>query len=1284
MNKLTLSVIIYIITSNLSFAQFPNITFTNGGWTSNANVVLDLPGNKATITGNGSNFQRTEKITTITTPPNDYYFLVDVFLQNVTPDIGTIKNPVINLRDNSTNSLIDRINLNNPFLNQWFTTGIRLKNSLVTNFKIEIGMNGILGTMIVSNPRFSTTFPTFTYDFPFTVPTNPSASINVNTTQFHPFENDLLSTNSHFVYAGLQWGDAELNTIINSKFPMTNLRFPGGTVGNYYNYQTDTFFTNTHTPNNLLNIQQSGYLFNYQGYRDLVVNSGATSTLMFNLITPTVTESKNEFIARKNSGLPIKWIEFGNEMFFTENLSGNNITDVNTYASHCQQLSSQIKAVDPLAKVAICIDKDDYTNSSWNTTLSQNQSYYDACVVHNYNAVSSYFPNKYHMYVALNGYRTTRNRINNFKLKFPTKSLILTEWGITTDVELPYFVQALGLADMFLAMEKGNEEGVVKQAGLHMLYKNDQKHESTLFYKSGLNTILSSNGVFYSKLFDIFKNATVYNAEAESPLLETDLKSVYAKMTKKDGKYKLFIVNKLPVTVPFNILFDHVPYTGLYQIETYSENMSNPTNGSNINNNPWSTTNLTGTPQISPSSITVITINETDLAQTLNTTVWIDLDNTGPQPASWTKGTPVSNTTNAIIKSYYDGNENLPLTVNKIEIENNTVLKNTLDVKSNLNLITGELNLNTGSLVILRGNANIEGNGVTSNLFATTEFRVNGTGLHTIFGTKKLQLNNLTLTGSSTLTANTAIDIHLKLKLNTGCILNTNNNITLKGSAVDIKTAFLDIFPTTATINGDVIVEKYINAVNNRAWHAVTVPFIQGDANATVFSNWQNNGTIVPNYGVEIWGPTGSTTPTTNPNGLAVGPNYSLLSYNAGWQSILNTKTTNLYTSTTNIPYLLFVSGAFENGLGNINPVTGSESTVIRSKGKLQTGDKTYSTITNSTHTFIGNPYACPVDLDLAISTSSSGLVPGYWVWDPTLANTGAYVTYDINLNQFSNTLGVYSDINLKGVIQSGQAFFVKGTTTNGTLTITENNKKTTRTFISNYARSTDVSNPTILKVNILKENNGLWKSYDGCIKGLYSSANVSVDDLDIPKTISSTENVFFRNGTTDLVSEHTQLPTTSAIYPISTSNLQNTNYKLKVSFENFTENLTPKLRDLQTNFVTTIPLDENGLEYSFVSTSTDIQNRFEVIFEQNLSNELYSNNEFKVYPNPCTSEIKIDLPENISNSNYTIFDVTGKMVLKGIYNKDEKINTSNLNSGTYLIEINHENLYETIQLIKK
>jgi hypothetical protein len=71
------------------------------------------------------------------------------------------------------------------------------------------------------------------------------------------------------------------------------------------------------------------------------------------------------------------------------------------------------------------------------------------------------------------------------------------------------------------------------------------------------------------------------------------------------------------------------------------------------------------------------------------------------------------------------------------------------------------------------------------------------------------------------------------------------------------------------------------------------------------------------------------------------------------------------------------------------------------------------------------------------------------------------------------------------------------------------------------------------------------------------------------------------------------------------------------------------------------------------------------------LSTDSFNMAGFKLYPNPADEIFAIELPSNIESISVKIFDMLGKEVLqKDISRIENKIITSNLSSGNYLVKV--------------
>ncbi len=76
---------------------------------------------------------------------------------------------------------------------------------------------------------------------------------------------------------------------------------------------------------------------------------------------------------------------------------------------------------------------------------------------------------------------------------------------------------------------------------------------------------------------------------------------------------------------------------------------------------------------------------------------------------------------------------------------------------------------------------------------------------------------------------------------------------------------------------------------------------------------------------------------------------------------------------------------------------------------------------------------------------------------------------------------------------------------------------------------------------------------------------------------------------------------------------------------------------------------------------------------------------QFKIYPNPASNEISIELQQLPQNVSYQIFDQLGKMVKKGnLKDFSTKLSISDLSKGLYLLKIGDDNINETVKFLKQ
>lgn len=605
----------------IAFAQLADISFTKN-WSSSADVSNSST--ELTLTGNENKYVRSFLDVNIPNPSNeqlDVYFIAEIYLEDIQGGSLSYQAPKMKIYQGGSSVSISAFNLVETPNKKWFTTGMKLTRfdkMNLSQLRLEFGMQNTTGKMIVKNPQLVKTPPVVNFSFPFDIPQNPSCSLSINTQESHAFENDLLSMNSHFSWASLKWGSPEMQNLIKDKFPMTNMRFPGGTVGNFYEWKSDGFYDDEWGKLNSSAVRgvANGFEFDYPGYKKALFDNQAGATLMFNVISDSVAKAKERLQSRLNDGLTIDWIEMGNENFFDKQNYGN-VSSLQNYIAHTKKLSKGLKEVDPTIQTAINVEHSTYDTGGWNMTLAQ-EDYYDAVVTHPYINTNTFLLNDFSARQMFSSYKITSNVIHEYKTHFGTsKPLLLTEWSILSEGTPVNFAQTLGLADMFLAIEQGNFEGIVKQAGIHMFYHSDNYNEATMTYMDNGKLVLTANGVWYSSLYQFFQNRKVYNAISTSPELEQDIQSIYAKAVQGTDSIHVYAINKLPVSAPLHLSLDGKDYQENYTIKSFSEDPNTQlTTPYQLDNLPWKMTKGTNTIQLPAYSISMISIPKKEVITT--------------------------------------------------------------------------------------------------------------------------------------------------------------------------------------------------------------------------------------------------------------------------------------------------------------------------------------------------------------------------------------------------------------------------------------------------------------------------------------------------------------------------------------------------------------------------------------------------------------------------------------------------------------------------------------------
>ena len=517
------------------------------------------------------------------------------------------------------------------------------------------------------------------------------------------------------------------------------------------------------------------------------------------------------------------------------------------------------------------------------------------------------------------------------------------------------------------------------------------------------------------------------------------------------------------------------------------------------------------------------------------------------------------------------------------------------------------------------------------------------------------------------------------LTINPGSILTITGTADFGGRPVTLKsdaTGTASIGQVSG-LNGSnltgasaVTVERYMPG--ERRWRMLTAPLV-GDANNSIYYNWQNNGTAAGSTGAIFWGPAASG--GIYPGGVG----YNILSFNSSsgaqgaWANVTNTQESgSLFDQNTNKSYIAFVTGPY-NTTGNY--ITGSAvATTLRATGTLRTGQVQFTGLiggvgSDSRFHMIGNPYASAVNFS---AINAQNVNAFYYVWNPNEGTLGRYEPVDRTASS--------------RLLESGQAFLVavsEGST--GSVTFDENDKSSTTT---NQMFRTQNTNPRAT-MRLFKTVNGTLTKFDEAWVDYQPNANPNIDGNDALKPNNFTENMSIFRFDKDLMVERRPLITVNDTLQLRLWRTQATNYQIQLTMENFSlpEGSTAVLEDRYLNTSTPIVLSgQQTINFSVNADPASTGERFRIVFRPSVVTSVDNLNGargFSVYPNPLAKGSNAQLEfRNKPAGKYTVtlYTITGVQVQQSILTHGGGTGmqsfrlASQLSAGTYIAEITNTN----------
>lgn len=303
--------------------------------------------------------------------------------------------------------------------------------------------------------------------------------IEINTQTTTPLRKELYGFNTNMMSGDYGYLDTDFVELTKALMPQT-LRFPGGTVGNFYHWERAGFIQEemTSTLNTQLNKRNKGNYVKLQKRRngrisfdefmELCNKLTITPIVVVNLWTGSPDESAAWVRYSKEKGYNILHWELGNEYYLPHYL--NKYPTAQVYLKAAKKHALAMKAVDPEIKVSICAtpvafheegfliktpqrmwDKQLASETNPNTT-----DWYDAYSVHVYAYKAMKDVDIEEMRGYLFGWINygIDQALDYYQKLFPNKEMWVTEWNIANPANRVANTQlhAMYAGDFFLKM----------------------------------------------------------------------------------------------------------------------------------------------------------------------------------------------------------------------------------------------------------------------------------------------------------------------------------------------------------------------------------------------------------------------------------------------------------------------------------------------------------------------------------------------------------------------------------------------------------------------------------------------------------------------------------------------------------------------------------------------------------------------------------------------------------------------------------------------------------------
>nr|UZM28275.1 hypothetical protein [uncultured bacterium] len=402
--------------------------------------------------------------------------------------------------------------------------------------------------------------------YPYILPGQQNATLNVNTGNVTPFNHMLLGLNMNWpenLYGIDGFNDSDAQSLITSWGP-SSLRFPHGVWANFYDWEVDgrriyDGYTGTYY-NAVVNVPNLRYGF--PGLDTLRSNLDFVVLFTWNINYDSPAKGVARLQDRQARGFDVKWIELGNETFWMDQRSEAVDTPAK-YVAVAQAHSAAIRAEDPTVQISVPVTwRTGGVHTPWNAALMADMSYYDAVTLHKYNTPSG--NSEADVKDALNARNVMLESGQYIRSLFPGKPIWVSEWGVSCD-DGENGASVLGMAETFMCFL--DHPDLFETADY---FQMNAKDPMISYDKTTHTHTKTSFGAAYDVIREIFEGSDVYGSSLNVSSIEEDLDAITAHAVTRGGDVLVFAINKTTNSIPFDVKFDDALYAGSFTHEAFS------------------------------------------------------------------------------------------------------------------------------------------------------------------------------------------------------------------------------------------------------------------------------------------------------------------------------------------------------------------------------------------------------------------------------------------------------------------------------------------------------------------------------------------------------------------------------------------------------------------------------------------------------------------------------------------------------------------------------------------